>query len=241
MKIMKSGLLCLALCAMATPASAQMTWTDKGFFNLDGGVQVGSSDVTVTTPFELYFEPGSLSSALDIKGGGFFNLAAGYKVWRNLAVGAGLTFTSSNGDAAITASVPDPLEFDHHRTVATSATDLKHSETQFHITGTWMLPVTDKMDVGFNFGPTFFSVNQEIPTALEVSEPGPTVTSVAIDELDESTVGIHFGIDVNYMINPRFGVGGMARYVWGSVDLENSTDSLKLGGFQIGGGLRVRF
>ena len=43
------------------------------------------------------------------------------------------------------------------------------------------------------------------------------------------------------MINPRFGVGGMARYVWGSVDLENSTDSLKLGGFQIGGGLRVRF
>ena len=175
MKIMKTGLLCLALCAMATPASAQMTWTDKGFFNLDAGVQVGSSDVTVNPPYELYGEPGSLSSALDIKGGGFFNLAAGYKVWRNLAIGAGLTFTGSNGDAAITASVPDELVTDSHRTVETSATDLKHSETQFHITGTWMFPVTDKIDVGFNFGPTFFSVNQEIPTGLEVTEPGPIV------------------------------------------------------------------
>ncbi len=44
------------------------------------------------------------------------------------------------------------------------------------------------------------------------------------------------------MLNPRFGVGGIARYTWGSADLdETSDDSLTLGGFQIGAGLRVRF
>ena len=238
---MKSGLLCLALCAVATPASAQMSWTDKGFFNLDGGVQTGSSDFTLDVPFELYGEAGSLTSVQDIKGGGFFNIAGGYKVWRNLAIGVAYTYASSDGDAAIAASVPDPLLFDNHRAVATSASDLKHSENQFHITATWMIPVTDKIDVGLNFGPTFFSAKQDIPNGLVVTEPGPTVSSITVAEIDESAVGVHFGLDVNYMVNPRFGVGGMARFTRGSSDIENSTENLKFGGFQIGGGLRVRF
>ena len=239
--MMKIGLLCLALCALATPASAQMAWTDKGFFNLDGGLQTGSGDFAVTTPFELYGEAGSVASAQDIKGGGFFNLSGGYKVWRNLAIGVGLTFTGSSADASVTASVPDPLVFDNLRTVNASATDVGHSEIQFHITGTWMIPVTDKIDVGLNFGPTFFSVSQDVPNGVTVTEPGPTVTEVTVDELDESAIGIHFGVDVNYMVNKRFGFGGMARYVWGSADVENAGDKLSLGGFQLGGGLRVRF
>jgi hypothetical protein len=59
------------------------------------------------------------------------------------------------------------------------------------------------------------------------------VTTVGVEEVDESAVGVHFGLDVNYMVNKRFGVGGMARYVWGSADVENAGDKLSLGGFQI--------
>jgi hypothetical protein len=60
--------------------------------------------------------------------------------------------------------------------------------------------------------------------------------------VDKTTIGIHFGVDVTYMVNPRFGFGGIARYTWGSADLAGTDeDSLTLGGFQIGGGLRVRF
>jgi hypothetical protein len=241
LEIMKSGLLCLALCAAATPAQAQMTWTDKGFFNLDGGAQVGSTDFSTTTPFELYGETGSLTAAQDIKGGGFFNVSAGYKVWRNLAIGVGYTFTSSQSDAAVSASVPDPLFFDAHRQVTATASGLKHKEQQIHITGTWMIPVTDKVDVGLSFGPTFFNVTQDLPNGLTVTEPGPTVNSVAVEEIDDSTVGFHLGVDVTYMVTPRFGVGGLARVTRGSVDVERGGQDLKLGGFQIGGGLRVRF
>jgi hypothetical protein len=43
------------------------------------------------------------------------------------------------------------------------------------------------------------------------------------------------------MVTPRYGVGGLARYSRGSIDLDNASDSLKVGGFQIGAGLRVRF
>jgi hypothetical protein len=241
LKIMKSAVLCLALVAIASPASAQMTWTDKGFVNFDLGLQAGSSDFTVNTPFEIYRETGSVSSTQDVSGGGFFNIAAGYKVWRNLAVGIGYTYAASDSDAVIAASVPDPLVFDAHRAVTGSAGDLGHQESQIHISGTWMMPVTDKIDVGLSFGPTFFSVSQDAPNGVVVAEPGATLTSVSVGEIDESTVGFHFGVDVRYMLTSRFGVGGMARFTRGSVDVENATDDLKVGGFQIGGGLRIRF
>ena len=238
---MNAGLLCLALCAAATPAQAQMQWTDKAFFNVNAGLQIGSQDLAVTTPFELYQETGSVASTLDVKGGGLFDISAGYKVWRNLAIGIGYSWTDSKTDAAITALVPDPGVFDAPRTLTSSASDVQHSEHAFNITGTWMIPVTDKVDVGLAFGPTFFQVSQDVPNSVAVSDPNPVITSVGVETIDESTVGFHLGVDVTYLVTPRFGVGGLARYSRGSVDLANAPDSLKIGGFQIGAGLRVRF
>ena len=46
-KIINAGLLCLAFCAAATPASAQ-TWTDKGFVNVNVGFQAGSHSPGIT-------------------------------------------------------------------------------------------------------------------------------------------------------------------------------------------------
>ena len=241
MKIINAGLICLAACALAAPASAQVAWTDQGFVNANVGFQLGSQDFSVTTPFEIYGEQGTVTSTTDVKGGGFFDVSAGYKVWKNLAVGLGYTFTDGSSDAPIAASVPDPLFFDQHRAVTAVASGVGHTEQQIHITGTWMIPVTEKIDVGLAFGPTIFSVKQDIPNGVEVSEPGPSVNRVNVGSIDESAVGIHLGVDVTYLITPRFGVGGLARFTRGSVDVENAGDSLKAGGFQIGVGARVRF
>ena len=59
MKMINAGLLCLAFCAAATPAQAQVTWTDKGFVNVNVGFQTGSPSLSVTSPFELYGETGT--------------------------------------------------------------------------------------------------------------------------------------------------------------------------------------
>src|SRR3954452_1917114 len=127
--MMKAAFLCLAMCAAVAPrAQAQMTWTDTGFVNVTGGVQGGSHTLDTSTPFELYDEDGQVTSTQDVGGGGFFDITAGYKVWHNLAVGVGFSHSGSNSDAAVTASVPDPLVFGAPRTVTASASDLKHSE-----------------------------------------------------------------------------------------------------------------
>lgn len=241
MKIINAGLICLALSAVAAPASAQMAWTDKGFVNANVGFQIGSQDFSVATPFEIYGEQGSVTSTMDVKGGGFFDVSGGYKVWRNLAVGIGYTWTDGSTDAAVTANVPDPLFFDQPRSVTATASGVGHTEQQIHLTGTWMIPVTDKIDVGLAFGPTIFSVKQDVPNGVEVTEPGPSVSRVNVGSIDETAVGIHLGVDVTYLITPRLGVGGLARFTRGSVDVDNASDSLKAGGFQIGVGARYRF
>lgn len=240
--MMKAGCLTLAFCTLAAlPATAQMTWTNQGFVNVNLGVQAGSHDLSTDAPFELYGEQGNLSTTQDVGGAGLFDVSAGYKVWRNLTVGIAYSRVASDSDVAIAASVPDPNFFDRPRTTTGIEPGADHSENQIHLQGTWMVPVTDKVDVGVSFGPTIFQVSQDIPAAITVTEPSATLASTTVTKVDKTTVGIHFGVDANYLITPRWGAGVLVRYSWGSADLEGANDSLTVGGFQIGAGVRVRF
>ena len=242
MKTMKAGLVCAALCAAFAPAAqAQTTWTDQGFVNVSAAVQGGSRTLATATTFDIYSEQGTIQTSQDVDGGGLFDISAGYKIRRNLALGIAYSRSSSSTDALLTASVPDPVFFDRPRPVSASVSDLNHTEHGIHLMAVWMMPVTEAIDVAFSAGPTIFSVSQDMPGSLTVSEPGPTVGDVNVSGENETAVGINLGVDVTYMLTPRFGVGGLARYTVGSVDVEGADDSLTVGGFQIGAGLRIRF
>jgi len=240
--MMKAVLFCLAMCAFAAPSvQAQMTWTDKGFFNVTGGIQTGSHTLATNTGFDIYEEPATVNTTQDISGGAFFDLSAGYKVRGNVALGVGYSWTSSSADAALSASIPSPRLFDQPRGVTASATDLNHSENAFHIMAVYMVPVTDKIDVGISAGPTVFQLTQDLPAALNITEPGPTVTGIDRTEIKKTTIGVNLGLDLTYLVTRKIGVGGLARYTWGSADLDGANDKLTVGGFQIGGGVRIRF
>jgi hypothetical protein len=226
---------------LASSASAQMKWTDRGFASVNFGAQAPSHTIETVTTFDIYGETATQSASQDVGGGAFFDIGGGYKVWKNLAAGIGFTFVGSSTDLQVQASIPDPTFFDRPRPVTATIPDAKHRQTAINLTGTWMMPVTDKIDVGFQFGPTIFLVSQEVPGTLQVSEPGPTVTSAALVKDDHTTVGVHFGIDATYLITPKFGAGLLVRYSVGSVDIVGAQDGLTLGGFQIGFGGRARF
>ncbi|HET7620023.1 MAG TPA: outer membrane beta-barrel protein [Gemmatimonadaceae bacterium] len=236
---MTAGILALGLCASAAPASAQMQWTDRAFLNVNGGVQVGSHDLDRNATFTLYDEDGQLQTSQSVKSGGLFDISGGYKLWKNWAVGIGYSYTGSDSDSSVHALVPDPGFFDRPRPLDASASGLDHSEHAINLDATWMMPFTDKIDLGLSLGPTIFLVRQEVVSSVSVAEPGPTLASVNISREHETTVGLNFGLDVNYMLTPRYGAGLLARYSWGSVDIDN--DSLTVGGFQIGAGFRMRF
>jgi opacity protein-like surface antigen len=247
LKMIKAGCVSFVLCVVAAaPASAQMTWTDKAFLNVNFGVQEGSHTLDTSSTFGLYGETGTLTTTQPIDGGALFDIGAGYRVWKNLAVGLGYSRVQSDGDVTLEANIPDPNFFDRARGVTGVASNAEHAEHAIHLQGTWVMPVTDKMDVAFSFGPTIFMVSQDIATGISVAEPTPTISSTTITRQDKTTVGINLGADVNYFFRPRIGAGLLVRYTTGSVDLAPedgslAVDSLSVGGFQVGVGLRVRF
>jgi len=236
--MIKAGVLALGVFVFAAPAQAQMRWTDRGFVAVDGGVQAGSHDFNTSDTFSLYGEDATLTTKQRSKGGGLFDVRAGYRVWRNLAIGAGFSWTQSKGDITIQGSIPHPFFTDQFRDVSLTQVDAQHTESAVHLSGTWMVPVTDKVDVGVSAGPSILFVKHDTVPALQIGEPGPTAVATITEE-SETTVGFHAGVDVRYMLNSRVGVGGLARYTWGKVDL--STGQLTVGGMQLGGGLRLRF
>jgi hypothetical protein len=242
LQIRKTAALCLMICAIVAPsASAQMKWTDQGFANVSIGGQAGSHTLTTSTSFDLYDEQAQVETTQKVKGGALFDLNGGYKVWRNLVAAIGYSRTSSKSDASVVGSIPDPDRFDLPRGVTASATDLKHSEQAINFMGVWMVPVTDKIDVGASFGPSIITVKQDIPSTLTIAEPGPTVTGLATESAKKTVGGINLGVDVTYLVTKKYGVGGFLRYTWGSANLPGTTKSLTVGGLQIGVGGRYRF
>jgi hypothetical protein len=230
--------------ATAAPASAQqLQWTDKAFVTANVGVQVGSHTLNSTQTFSLYDENGNISSSQKVGVGAFFDVGFGYKVWHNVTVGAVYSRMANESDVSLTAGVPDPVVTDHPRQVAASASGANHTESALHLNATYMIPVTDKIDVGIFGGPSIYFVKQDLVTGLTVTEPAPTVSSTTFTEDSDTTVGINFGVDVTYLLdkNKKWGVGGTARYSWASANLPSASDNLTVGGFQIGGGFRYRF
>ena len=54
-----------------------------------------------------------------------------------------------------------------------------------------MQPITEKIEVGYQFGPTIFLVSQDLPGVPSIAEPGPSITSLPLEKSDKTTVGIH--------------------------------------------------
>jgi len=235
-------LLTAALSVVPQIASAQtMQWTDKGYITFNVGAQVGSDDLNTNSTFSLYEETATVASTQRVKGGAFFEIGGAYRVWgNNLLAGVTFTHTGSDADVAISASIPDPGFFDRPRAVSSTVSGAEHSENVIHLDAIWMIPVANKLDVGVFGGPSIFMVKQDTITSLTVTEPGPTVTA-PLTEVKKTTAGINLGVDIQYLIHDSVAVGGLLRYTWGSAKIEGAEDSLGVGGFQIGAGIRYRF
>lgn len=242
MNVKMTRAVILALCGCAAPqavAAQTMQWTDKGFVSVNGGGQAGSHELRANTTFPIYGQNAVVATAQGISGGGFFDIGAAYRVWgRNILAGVSYSRTSSDSDLALAASIPDPVVTNNPRSVTATQSGANHVENAIHLDLIWMMPVANKIDVGFFAGPTVFVVNQETVRTLDVVEPVPTI-SAPLDSVSKTTVGLNLGVDLQYLVAKKWGVGGLARYSWGSAGFDG--DSLTLGGFQLGAGVRYRF
>jgi hypothetical protein len=246
-------LVCGLVLFGAGRASAQLSsWDDRGFLNLSGGSQTGTSkDLTGDLTFSVYGETASVGAKRHVDGGGgLFDVTAGARVWNN--VGAAVSFwkRTDNADATVTASIPDLAFFDKPRSVSTTVPGLGHKETWVAVLAVYTVPVTDKIDVMILAGPAVTSVDHEIPcnntagsylcsVTMTEGSSGPQLTFTR-STLSKSIWGYQLGIDGRYMFTKMIGAGLFLRASKATANLNNSV-SLDLGGFQAGAGVRVRF
>ena len=243
MKITTVGFLALCACALPRMAAAQtMQWTDKGYASVNGGVQAGSHDLSGSGSFPIFDEIATFTSTDKVKGGGLIDIGGAYRVWgKNLLVGVTFTHTSSKSDGALTGSIPDPVVTDRPGTLNRTFADLKHAENAVHLDAVWMMPVANKIDVGISAGPTIFAVSQEMASLTSTGSGSTATVTTTVAKTSKAAVGFNAGVDVQYMVAKKWGVGGIMRYSIGSVSLPGAAKKLTVGGFQVGGGVRLRF
>jgi Outer membrane protein beta-barrel domain len=214
--------------------------TKNLFIDINGGYQAASHDFTATSTPTIYDEQARIVTSQKVGGGGLFDIAAGYRVWHDIAVSLGFTYAGNKSDAQVAASIPNPVFFDQPVTRTLTAPGLKHTEDTINLDLVWSSPINDRMDAALSFGPSFIHVKQDVVTSVNVVNGTQDVSGPVTESQSKTAVGFNIGGDFTYLLQPRVGVGAMARYVYGKTDL-TSVNGLTLGGFQIGGGVRLRF
>ncbi|MGQ0735696.1 MAG: outer membrane beta-barrel protein [Acidobacteriota bacterium] len=249
--------LALAACVLVTmnapDAAAQgiQSWLDRGYLNVNVGFEQASETLSDTATFRLYDENGTKGVASAIDSGTLFDVSIGARVWENVSVGLGYHRGTSSGEAAVTASVPNPLFFGRNRNATAVVDGLDRTEYAFHLQIGYMMPVHEKLDVHVFGGPSLFRLRQDVVgdvTFAEQAFPFTNVDAIAVlAERPASATGVNVGVDVTYHLydttNAKFGVGGFLRYTAAKADiviLENAVES-DLGGIQVGLGARIRF
>lgn len=253
-QLVQSGTLLLAglMMCVATDAAAQTAWTlDRGYVNINRVSQSGDNRFTQALTETIYDEQATYDLTHAFSGGGMFDVSVGGRVWSNLAAGLAISTFNTTSSLELRGTVPNPLFFNRPRTLTPQTSLTDHSQTGVHVQLSWFVPVTDKIDVAVFGGPSFFSVNHRLASRLTLNtadEVGPLYVSapgaqVLTQETSEKTTGGNVGVDVTYLFTDVIGAGVMLRWAGGSVDLTtaNGSQSIDVGGFQVGFGARVRF
>ncbi len=234
--------LALLLAAGDTAFGQGLGWTEgRVFLGANSGTQLGAARAeTQALSFDLYGEPAKVTVTRSVKSGILFDGTAGGRVLGNLGVAGTLFMRSAPGDGVAAATVPHPLFFDQARAVDAGLNKMTHTELWSAVQAAYLLRIDDRIDVMFLAGPTVVSVKHDAITAASVAEgsSNPAVT-VTVTELSKMVWGYMLGADVRYMVTKNIGLGAFARYAGATANM-NPALSLKLGGLQVGGGIRVQ-
>ena len=223
--------------AGSSAATAQTQTTKPIFVDVNGGAQTQSRTINTTTSFPLYGETAVINSAQGIDGGGLFDISGGYRVYRQLSVGVGFSAFSKTGSGTIAASIPNPAIVNRPATSTTSGTGLKHRELGTHLLFIWTQPIRKNFEATIFGGPSFIRLTQDVMTATVPA--GTQTVNVASESQKANATGGNAGVNLNYMVKPNYGVGVFIRYAGGTAKLKSG--DAKVGGLQLGGGLRLRF
>lgn len=251
---MRQSVLWFVVCGVlagAVNANAQTgTWADRGYVNIGFGVESGSSSMSETVTRVIYEEAGTITSSTNWTSGSLLDAAFGVRVWRNLTVGVGYHQEENDTDGQLTGSIPSPIFFNRPRQLEQEVV-LDRKEKAAHLMIGWVLPFNEKFDLMVYGGPSFFRLEQDGVSDVEIGESGAPFTTVVadvdIETRKKSLSGFNVGVDGTYILwsndDLRIGAGGFFRFTQakGDILMLTTEQETEVGGMQFGFGARIRF
>jgi hypothetical protein len=233
---------------LLVPQGAAAQTSDGGPLEIrvDFGTQAKSGALTDSFEVPLYTENERVTTVYPDRGGPFFAVAARFRVWKRLTVGAGVSSFARSGDAAIEAAVPHPFFDNQFRTVEGTAST-RRDEVATHVAAGWLLPLARRGELEVSAGPVFVHAHQTFVTGITVDESYPYDTAAFrradVADASQTSPGIYAGADVRWMFSPHVGAGGLIQFTHARVQahVADRAVGVDAGGLQGGAGLRLKF
>lgn len=245
--------------AVSAPTFAQHPSgrTERGWIDLNLGAAV-SAMTAQTFSFAYTVDEETFAGAATYPKpplGVSFDVGGGYMFTPQVGLGLSFTGTAHEEIVGLGLTLPHPFFF-NSSTTAGGQTDTKlqrfagAANIQFMAASN----LREKLRVRFFAGPTWLLYRGDLVSDIRFSQvalPSSPTNVVAITgfnavRAEGSGWGVHVGSDVAYFFSRVVGLGGFARYTRGHVTLDREPLSetqqrIEVGGFQVGGGLRLRF
>jgi opacity protein-like surface antigen len=221
---------------------------ERVYLSLNGMFQTAASDFQDRLTYRENAEDAQVDTDYSLKSGPGLDIAGGFVVLRGLGIGVGVTRYSQSSGAAITASIPHPFFFNQSRSITGDVAELKREELGLHVQVRGIFPIGRHMQVMMFGGPSFYKVEQALVSSIRYTDSYPydvaAFDSAVTTSAEESKIGANLGGDFGYFFTRQVGVGVGAQYMRANLDFPSSdggTVKVKAGGFQVVGGLRLRF
>ena len=230
----------------------------RGWLDVNFGVAV-AAEKSVTTELELPDGDGEFETyrvGYGFPTGAAFDFGGGVMVSRALGFGVQFTGTAHEDEADLFIRIPHPRFFNAHAT-DDSVTEGRLMRVEGGVNlSVVAVPVNeDRVAVRLYGGPTWFRLQADVVSDIRYFQEFAlfnTFNSVEIreydtEEIEETGWGFHVGGDIAYYFNRRVGIGGFGRFTRGTITLRPEEFfvaedfDVRVGGFQAGGGLRIRF
>lgn len=232
----------------ATPAAAQTLSPARYEVSANVGVQTGASTFTAVSSIPSNgAEKATITTDHGAKSALGFNVGGAARLVPRFWLGVQFATTEMKPGASVTAVVPHPILFNAPRTVEGSTDNLAHKEQNVHFELMYVLPV-QAMDVKVMGGPTFFNLTQDFVSGVTLNETYPfdtaTFASATTKHASKGAVGFNAGVDISRWVSPKMGIGALIRYSRADVKFDDpdiGQQKVKAGGFEAGGGVRIRF
>jgi hypothetical protein len=176
-----------------------------------------------------------------------FGARGGMRVWKNMAIGAGVEVAATSQTLDVTGRLPHPFQFNQFREVEGTASGLDRTETLVALEVSWLVALARRVDMLVFGGPAYINVRQDMATRIQFTESYPydaaTFAGIDTTSMSGGGFGATAGVDISYLLTKHVGIGGELRYSYAETTLTPSAEPAKvrLGGLQAAFGARILF